>query len=182
MLKKKVLILANNPVADTNSNGRTLKNFFSPEDRERLAQMYIHGAAPDFGACDRFFRVSDREVIRSFLKHTDAGHEVRREEIQVLGREAAVAKKRKKSPFRMLMRDFFWNRRRWRRRFFAWIDSVAPDIVLLQAGDSPFMYRLATWIAKERKIPLVIYNSEDYFFQKRNLRIKSSLIFPLSTI
>ena len=61
MLKKRLLLLANNPLSDSNSNGRTLKNFFSPEDREFLAQIYLQGT-PDLSACSRFFRVSDGEV------------------------------------------------------------------------------------------------------------------------
>lgn len=181
MLKKKVLVLANNPISDTNSNGRTLKNFFDPEDRDCLAQMYIHGDAPDFSACASFFRVSDGAVLRSFLKRTDAGCVVREDEVSELRHASSSAKKMAKSPFRLLVRNFLWSRRRWRRGLYAWIDTIAPEIVLLQAGDSPFMYRLAVRIAKERGIPLLIYNSEDYYFQKHSymrLRGLSSILYP----
>ena len=182
MLQKKVLILANNPMADTNSNGRTIKNFFAPTDREKLAQMYIHGAAPDFDACATFFRVSDGDVLRAFMKRKSAGREVQSSEVNALATAAASKKKRSKSPFRMLVRDFLWNRRGWRKELLAWIDTVSPEVILLQAGDSPFMYRLAVEIAKARKIPLLIYNSEDYYFQKHNfmrLRGFSSLLYPI---
>lgn len=164
MLTKRVLLLTHNPLSDANSNGRTLKNFFSPEDAGQLAQIFISGGSPDFSACSRFFRVTDGEVLRAFIKRTPAGREILDEEQSVAG-GVSSAKKRKKTPITMLLRDFFWNRRGWRRRVDAWIDEVAPEAVLLQAGDSPFMYRWAVRISKERRIPLVIYNSEDYYFK-----------------
>lgn len=181
MLEKKILILANNPLSDTNSNGRTLKNFFAPEDREKLSQMYIHGDAPDFSACARFFRVSDGAVLRSFLKRAEAGCVVSENEVSELRHASSSAKKMAKSPFRLLVRNFLWNRQCWRKQLYAWIDDIVPEVVLLQAGDSPFMYRLAVSIAKDRGIPLLIYNSEDYYFQKHSymrLRGLASLFYP----
>ena len=168
MLNKRVLIIANNPLSDTNSNGRTLKNFFAPEDRDKLAQMYIHGGVPDFSACSRYFRVSDRDVLRSLLRRTSAGRCIEADEVEAISGEVAVAKRSKKTPFRMLVRSFLWERRGWRKEFYRWVESVNPEVVLLQAGDSPFLYHLARKIAQSRKIPLVIYNSEDYCFQKKN--------------
>lgn len=164
MLDKKILILANNPLSDSNSNGRTLKNFFAPEDQERLCQMYVQGGTPDFDACTRFFCVGDRDVLKAFVKHSSAGREVFAGEIT----DAPIQTQKKriaKNPFTLLARDFLWNRRGWRKEFFSWIEKNAPDVLLLQAGDSPFMYRLAVNIAKRKNLPLVIYNSEDYYFK-----------------
>lgn len=180
MLEKNILVLANNPLSDMGSNGRTFKNFFSLEDRERLAQIYIFGEAPAFDVCSRFFRVGDGEVLRACLHRTDAGHEIREADAP-LSVTAGSKRKVRKSPFTMLVRDFFWNRRVWRKRVNAWIDAFSPDAVVLQAGDSPFMYRWAVEIARERGIPLAIYNSEDYYFKKYDFmrsRGVSHLLYP----
>lgn len=181
-LNKKILIVSNNPLSDMDSNGRTMKNFFSPADKENLAQIYLHGAVPDFSACSRFFRVSDGDVLRSFLQRKSAGREVLPSDEVRLNLEIVETKRRKKTPLKMLLRDFFWSQKAWRKKLKLWVDDVAPETVLLQAGDSPFMYRLATEIAKEKGIPLVIYNSEDYYFQTRNYtraRGFSSLLYPV---
>lgn len=176
---KRLLILANNPLSDSNSNGRTLKNFFSPEDREHLAQIYIQGT-PDFEACSRFFRVSDGEVLRAFFRRRPAGGEVT--EAPDVSTAPQAAKAPRKTPFTLLLRNFFWSRRGWRRTVSAWIDEVAPEAVLLQAGDSPFLYRWAVAIAREREIPLVIYNSEDYYFKRYDYtrsRGLAKLFYPI---
>jgi hypothetical protein len=39
---------------------------------------------------------------------------------------------------------------------------------LLQAGDCPFLYKLARIYAQSYQIPLLIYNSEDYYFKRYN--------------
>ena len=41
-----------------------------------------------------------------------------------------------------------------------------PDIVLLQAGDCAFMFRLAVEVAEKYNAELVIYNSEGYYFKR----------------
>ena len=176
---KRLLILANNPLSDSNSNGRTLKNFFYPEDREHLSQIYIQGT-PDLEACSRFFRVSDGEVFRAFFRRRSAGGEVT--EIPEETAVSSSAKKPKRTPLTFLLRNFFWSRKGWRRTANAWIDEVAPEAVLLQAGDSPFLYRWAVTISRERGIPLVIYNSEDYYFKRYDYtrsRGLAKLCYPL---
>ncbi len=179
---KRLLILANNPLSDTNSNGRTLKNFFDPSDAASLAQIFISGKDPDFSACARFFRVSDGEVLRAFLKRRSAGRVLTLEDAAPTVGAAPAGKGRRKTPLTLLLRDFLWSRKRWRRAAEAWIDDLAPEAVLLQAGDSPFMYRWALDISKKRGVPLVIYNSEDYYFKDYDFtrsRGLSHLVYPL---
>ena len=45
------------------------------------------------------------------------------------------------------------------------MEDYKPQLVLLQAGDCGFMFRLAEDIARKYDIPLVIYNSEGYYFK-----------------
>lgn len=182
MLEKRVLLLANNPLSDTNSNGRTLKNFFFPEDRERLAQFYIQGKKTAHDTCASFFRVSDGEVFRAFFFRKEVGSVVLPSAADAAPSPNGNAHRIKRTPLTMLLRNFFWNRRAWRDRFDAWVEAFSPEIVLLQAGDSPFMYRLAVELSQKRSIPLVIYNSEDYYFKRHNFmrsRGISSIFFPL---
>lgn len=49
--------------------------------------------------------------------------------------------------------------------FDAWVNDFNPEVVILQAGDLPAFYDIAVRIAKKKKIPLVIYNSEEYYFK-----------------
>lgn len=62
----KVLVFSNNCFAKTNSNGRTLGNFFVGWPKDCLAQFYIHNSIPDFEYCTNFFRVTDGQALQAF--------------------------------------------------------------------------------------------------------------------
>lgn len=178
MINKRVLIISNNPLSDTNSNGRTLKNFFEVGDKEKLAQFFIISQWPDFDACGSFFCVTDRGVMRSFFKRKAVGKVIVKRDYEERNQEKKEelpskkqTKKRKKihkTPLSMLARNFLWNRKKWRGNFYKWVDEFNPEVVFFQAGDSPFLYDLSVNIAKKYNVPLVIYNSEDYYFKDYN--------------
>lgn len=182
MLNKRVLIISNNALSDTNSNGRTLKNFFLTEDRERLAQFYIQSDKPDHSACKSFFRATDGQVLRAFIKGKSAGGVVKEKLEKETEGKTVNKRKAKRTPFTMLVRNFFWSSKGWRKEFYRWVDEFNPETVLLQAGDCPFLYDISVEISKKYNASLVIYNSEDYYFKNynyfRNSGI-SGLLYPI---
>ena len=48
MLNKKIIIISNNALSNSNSNGRTLLNLFGVENNNKLAQFYIQISQPEF--------------------------------------------------------------------------------------------------------------------------------------
>ncbi len=167
MINKRILIISNNALADANANGRTLKNFFDSDDRENLAQFYIQSDIPDHKACSRFFKATDTQVLKAFLKRMPAGCAVEEQAVSSEGSSQAK-RRRKKNPLTMLIRTFLWNRKGWRSVFYEWVDEFCPEIILFQAGDCPFLYRISVDLSKKYNAPLVIYNSEDYYFKNYN--------------
>lgn len=163
----RVLVIGNSCLSNTTSNGRTIRNFLIGWDPEKVAQFYIQNEVPDFTVCKNYFRVTDGQALRSFIKGTQAGGRVEfsREEENTTNKVAS--KKKRRTPLSMLLRELVWNSNRWKGNGFnEWLNEFSPDVLLLQAGDSPFMLKIASKISKERKIPLVIYNSEVYYFKK----------------
>lgn len=161
----KVLVLSNECFSNSSSNGRTLRNFFAGWPEEKLAQFYIHGADPDPVVCHRYYCVSDGSALRSFLHGKPAAGEqnIQRNpepKLQQSGRKV------KRDAVSMMIRNIVWNSMRWAGKpFYEWVEVFAPELILLQAGDSAFMFRLAGKLAKRYGVPLVIYNSEAYYFK-----------------
>lgn len=162
----KVLVLSNECFSDSSSNGRTLRNFFVGWPGENLAQFYIHGSAPDREICHRYYCVSDGAALRAFLKGKPACG------MQTMLQEQtpqSVPQNRKipRDAISMLLRDFVWSSMRWAgTAFFEWVEEFSPELILLQAGDSAFMLRLARNLAQKYSIPLILYNSEAYYFKE----------------
>lgn len=170
MSLKKILIISNNCFSKTNSNGRTLGNFFVGYSNENLAQFYLQSDEPDFDICQNYFFASDLSVVKSFVKRTAAGSMVYKKTKEKSNNADIPSTQRKipRNPFTMLLRNFFWKRKAWRGNFNNWVKEFSPEVVLLQAGDAPFLYNIAVEVAKKYEIPLIIYNSEDYYFKNYN--------------
>ena len=166
-MNKKVLILSNECFSETSSNGRTLGNFLIGWDKKNIAQFFIQNSTPDFKCCDNFFKITDRDALKSlFLKKL--GGKVKKEiqENKKSSNGVVSSKNIKKTPLTMLIRNFIWKIGLWKRNgFYDWVKEFNPEIVLLQAGDSPFMYDLACDVSKKFNAKLVIYNSEGYYFK-----------------
>lgn len=163
----KILIISNECLSETSSNGRTLGNFFIGWDTKNLAQFFIQNGTPDFKYCDNFFKVTDRDALKSlFLKKLGGKIKKEIQENKKSSNVVVSSKNIKKTPLTMLIRNFIWKIGLWKRNgFYDWIKEFNPEIVLLQAGDSPFMYDLAYDVSKKFNAKLVIYNSEGYYFK-----------------
>ena len=164
----RLLIISNSCLSNNTSNGRTLRNFLLGWDTNKIAQFYIQNEEPDFTVCHKYYRVTDGQALKAFLKGAKAGGTVEASlEEKSVTVNSISAKKRSRNPLSMLLRELVWITGRWKSNDFEkWLNDYSPEVVLLQAGDSPFMLKLASDISKKWNIPLVIYNSEVYYFKK----------------
>ena len=167
-MNPKILVISNNCFSQSNSNGRTLGNFFIGWPKECLAQFYIQNSEPDFCYCNNYFRVTDTQALKAFLFRPCKGGIVAEPSTGKSGDQApplSDAKPVRKNALTLLFRNVIWQSGRWRKSGFdAWVDAFVPDVILLQAGDFAFMYLLAASVAKRHRAKLMIYNSEGYYF------------------
>ena len=174
-----LLIISNDCLSNSSSNGRTLRNFIIGWPKEKIAQFCLHSNSPDYEVCDRYFFVSDQDALQSWRKKEPA--------IGVpSGGKVAPSKQppqKTRNALTMMARNFIWNSMRWAGdSFYQWVESFSPEVILLQAGDCAFMLKLATKLSNKYRIPLVIYNSEAYYFKKFDyFRSKgiAKLFYPL---
>lgn len=178
MKNKRILIISNECLSNSSSNGRTLRNFLIGWEKENLAQFYIKDGNPDYSICSNYYNVTDEQALNSFLlkkKNNKSSNSYRHNDIK--------NKKIRRSAISMFIRDIVWNSNRWMDSDFNdWINEFNPNIILFQAGDSAFPYILTLRIARKFNIPYIIYNSENYYFKKYDyFRSKgfSKLIYPL---
>ena len=162
----RLLIVSNECLSNMTSNGRTLQNFLIGWPKDRIAQFCIRKEFPDNSVCSNYYYVSDRAAMKAFLRRKPATP-------QEPGKQTMVqncrnpGKTKRRNAVTMLLRNVVWNSMCWAGSgFHEWIDRFSPEVILLQAGDCAFMLRLARKLAEKRQIPLIIYNSEGYYFKK----------------
>lgn len=163
----KLLVISNECFSEKTSNGRTLRNFILEYNPENVGQIFLHGT-PDFSVCKNYYRVSDRDVLKStrvFHRFDYDGKVVEHAEAKEAegAKQTTVAKKPARSCRNMVIRNLIWNLGRWWNcSFDNFLNGFEPSTVLLQAGDCPFMFNIALKIAKRFNAVLVMYNSEGY--------------------
>lgn len=163
----RVLVISNNSFSKTDSNGRTLGNFFMGWPKERLAQFCVSSDGADFDVCDNYRCITDGEVInaRKHFRKAQPVDLVHTSQVHNIGSRG----KERKTAFLMLCRSLLWHDDIWKtKQLHDWIDKFNPDIVLVMFSDSTFILEMATFISKMRRIPLMMYNSEGYYFFKHN--------------
>ncbi len=173
-MNAKILVISNEAFSDSGSNSRTMKNFLQDIPRENIAQFYLHGI-PDTDFCTHYFRVSDQDALRAFL---GKGKKERENKDENSSGDATDIKKPPKSYRNLLIRNIVWQTKRWwNRDFDEFLTAFAPNIVLLQAGDAPFLYAVARLVAKQCGARLVMFNSESYVLKKRIYSSKKGAFF-----
>lgn len=173
----KVLVISHNVFSLTDNMGKTLVSYFEDFGKDNLAQFYIHSEIPTVNVCGNYYRVTDKEMIKSVFGikagkiFTEADILTAKTVSRVdTGYEAKLYQTaRKRTPTIYLARNLWWRSGHWyNKQFRAWLDSIAPDCVFFVSGDYAFMYDIALKIAKSRNIPLYISCMDDYYFNNKN--------------
>ncbi len=178
-----LLVIANNSLSENNSNGRTLAGFLKGWDKDKIAQIYISGEVPSSKVCDNFYQITDSAVLKGLFKKNTVGNQVFNS-VEINNNSNASKLSKGKSIVKILMRDILWSTNVWwNKRFKSWISAFSPDIILFFAGESVFTYKMTMKIAKFCNIPIIVYNSEGYYFKDKNYLknggIISDLLYPL---
>lgn len=172
----KVLVISNNSFSKSSSNGRTLGNLFVGWPKDKLAQFCISTTIPDFDICTNYYLLTDNNIVNSFLHCKKAKRSPIEEGIGTAGNTKVGGKKVSKTAFRALLRSLVWNGRWKGKEFLDWIKQFAPEIVFVMNSDSPFILDIATYVSKSREIPLVMFNTEGFYFFKQNYYQSSKLL------
>ncbi len=168
----KILVISNEAFSDSGSNSRTMKNLLINLPKKTIAQFYLHGI-PDRDFCGNYFRVSDGDSLNTFLgkkkKSSDQATVTAGTNTGTMSKPASKPRPKPRRSYRnLVLRNLVWQSRRWwKSDFTKFYQDFQPDIVLLQAGDAPFMYAIARQIANACNARLMMYNSESYVLKRK---------------
>jgi len=166
----KVLVISNNPFSKTQNNGKTLASFFEGFPPENIAQLYFSSETPTETKYNNYYRISDVDILKKFFSTQKAGQTIKtHNSSQAI---VTVQKKRKRSELFRLMREVLWLSKKWRsKKLLEWINSFSPDLIFFLAGDSGFAYEIVFNIVSSTRKKLVVYITDDYILQRRNVSI-----------
>lgn len=181
----KVLVISHTSFTASDSMGSTMASYLSEYGADRVAQFYIKEMKPDIPVCNRYFCVTDNELVQKILHpiKTKVGKAITLEKNPdgtICAGSAAVSDKKGASgtrEFAMLLRNLVWSTRLWNNaEFKAWVKEFAPDVILVQPGDFSYLLKIAVMLSEKLNIPLVVHQSEAYYLKKYT---EKSLVYRL---
>ena len=160
----RLLVIGNSCLSNEESNGRVTRTLLSAFSSEDLSCLALRGI-PDIEGVD-YCTVTDGDAAKAFLTlglRKPKG-------IQTTNTQSQPSDARSNRKARdHVLRDIVWFSPFWKLgKVSKWLKGLNVGAVFLMAADAPFLYRLARKVAKRKKIPLVIYSSEDYFLKRYN--------------
>ena len=166
----KVLVISHNPVGTQFNMSKTLLSLLSSLKREELCQFYIYPAFPDIDKCSSYFRITDKDILKSYYSFKLNCGEVKADcsnhnMYENMQDEKIYTNPKNKNDLRMIMRDLMWKFSHWyTKKLEDWIKKENPTCIFLAPGDATFIYNIALKISKKHNLPIVTYICDDYYF------------------
>lgn len=177
--QSRVLVVSYNSFSKENANGRTLEFLVNSFEKQNLAQLFFSSEGPDFEYCDRYYRITEKNLLYALKKRTPVGRALVKSQDSFDGgvknatttfgdRISGFAKRNKTSTFIKFLRNFLWKltKPQWFNKSLQnWIAEFAPDVIFTISGKNSCFHYIALRIAKSYNLPLVVYHCEDYCYK-----------------
>lgn len=177
----KVLVISHNPIGTQFNMSKTLLSLLSSLKKDELCQLYIYPALPDVDLCSSYFRITDKDVLRSYytlkLNCCEVEADCSKHSMYENSDDEKIYKNPKnKSNLRMILRDLMWKCAHWyTKKLESWIKKEKPTCIFVAPGDATFIYDIALKISKKFNLPIVTYICDDYYFVKTPKSVISKL-------
>ena len=168
--------------------GKTFCSLFSEFEKEELCQIYIYPSLPDVDVCNSYYRVTDKDVIKSLYCFRAFGKKIeptlndrmKYRQFENRSDEALYKRQGNTSALVRILRDLLWTFGKWYdKNLETWIEKEHPDCIFLAPGYAKFIYNIAFKISKKYNLPIVTYICDDYYFVKKPGDFIGSLQFRL---
>ena len=129
-----------------------LFKFWNPD---RVAQIYTKSDMPNTPVCNKFFRISENEIIKSVYKRNKVGKRVSNATIVDEETQKAIEAEnklytkahKKKSWFMTLARELVWSCGCWKTKELAqFIEEEAPDVFFVPIYPVVYMGKIQLYI------------------------------------
>ena len=162
----RILVVSNTPWDDSNSFGSSFSNILGGESRYEIANIYCQPGWPNTQVAKRFFRISEKSIIRSLVKKAKSSGEEVANHPGVVNQDSETVKKAKHIRWQLFfwIRDLIWVTGKWHSaELDRFIDDFQPDIVFQPLYFQPHINRIGIYAAQRANVPMVGYTSDDNY-------------------
>ena len=165
----RILLISHNPMNLSENNGRTLRNLLSDVDAESVSHLFFHDGEIDAPFCNSFYEITDFDISHSLAYFKKAGNVVNPSNEKRHDDTSKYIKHCDKKPFTRFLRDVAWGFNTWKsKKLKEWLTEQKPNVIFFYGSDSVFCHKIAHWVKKYLKIPMLIYWVDDFYLSLSN--------------
>lgn len=157
----RIVIFSNNPLSHNGSNGRTMLSMLEKFKSNEILNIFFNGSNCALERAS-FYKINEKKLINPFSHHYGCFI------LQNIDTNRYFNTAKKRTPLKLLMRNFVWHNKRNFKETLQVIRNFKPDVALVQCGDNSFLINFALKITKEINIKLCGFNTEEYIFKDTN--------------
>ncbi len=168
--KNKVLFVTGTPFRNDTNSGKTLGVMFDKFPSEELAQLYFSPQSPKSNACETYYQINEKQLIKSFfgINARKCGGEISSLDLAEAGvkpeKNADMLTKIGGNILIRIMRNFLWKISHWENKnYYRWLDSVSPSIIFTILFDNPKTAKAVRNIAKRYDCSVVMFVTDDNY-------------------
>ncbi len=166
LYEHRLLIISNNVLSMTRSNGKTIMSYFDCLPKSMVRQLYFSTELPSISGYD-YFQITDKDIIKGFFYSAKRGRritEVKEDNYKLYQQTPNKIKK----PIIRLMRELLWLHRWKSAHLIDWLDDYQPTDIFFVGGDSLFAFSICHFIVNKYKARLLLYLTDDYILHRQN--------------
>ena len=165
----KIIIVSHTPWDENNSFGNTFSNFFGGNEDVEIANIYCMGGTPNTNVCKRFFRISERQILKSITNRQPSGEEVYNCPDK-RNNDGKVMKKAKLLRWQIFfwVRDLIWLTGKWRSsELDRFLDDFSPDLIFQPVYYLTYVNRVGNYVKERTGKPMVGFVSDDIYTMRQ---------------
>ena len=170
----RILVLTRNAWDDTNSIGNTVSNFFRDIPDAEFANLYFRSSMPNNRLCRRYFRVTEKDVLRNWFSPDKIGRALVWDPDAEAEAPVQTSAAREKKLISLIHKynlrsaekvsDFLWDSRRWLNpKLDAFIEDFKPDVVFSFVKALPQYYQTIRYLRERYDLPLLTWIADDEY-------------------
>lgn len=164
----RILIVSNSPLRSDNSFGNTFINIFEDIPDIEIANIYCKYGKPQNNIGSKYYQITEKTLINSFLKGTPSGKEVFQEEEtekKLDDGEATFNKMRNHRTVPVFWaRALIWKIFRWKtKELKKFVDEFQPELLFVPVYFSHYIHDINKFVKDRFNIPVLGYVSDDVY-------------------
>lgn len=157
MRKINVLLISNNQLSETDSNGKTLLSLFE-DDMYNVFHFFVKSSSTPAKKAEKELCISDKDVL-----YRRKGVQRKAENINEESNTTMITNEAKRKSYIKLAREFVWKISKLQYKLLdKWLTELEYDVVFFLMGDSLFMCDIVQYIINKNQKPLFTYVTDVY--------------------